>query len=60
MNKLTQTVSPHRRFSKVGLTLVTFIVGLVILVAPFDTASAGGGCSSTDGICNTAIELYAA
>lgn len=60
MNKLTQTVFPRRRFGKVGLTLVTFVIGIVILVAPFDTTSASGGCSSTGGVCNTAIELYVA
>lgn len=60
MNKLTKSTSVRRRLSKAGLTLVTIITGLFVLFATPDTASAGGGCSSPDGICEAKIELFIA
>lgn len=51
MNQLTFTTSLHGHLSKIGLTLITIIVGIVVLIIPLDTASAGGGCSTTTGNC---------
>lgn len=55
MNELAPTTSLRRRLSKIGLTLITLIVGTVVLIIPLDTTSAGGGCSTTTGNCTGSI-----
>lgn len=51
MNQLAPITSLCRHLSKIGLTLITIIIGTIILISPLNTASAGGGCSTTTGNC---------